>query len=246
MVQDDVVHVLYWEELLNSHAAKIDGASALNLPSVQERRSLREQVTHALRAALVAGELRPGIVYSAPVLAAEFGVSATPVREAMLDLAKEGLVEVVRNKGFRIVGLTDQDLDDFTEIREMIEVPATVNVAAIATAEQLEPLRQHAREIVSAALAGDLIAYVEADRRFHLGLLALHGNRHLVDTVSDLRSRSRLYGLNALVQADRLFDSAAEHEQLLNAMIAKDLPLVSELISAHLGHVRRLWAAARG
>ncbi|MEY9963922.1 DNA-binding GntR family transcriptional regulator [Streptacidiphilus sp. MAP12-16] len=230
---------------MNSQAANAQGVAALNLPSVQERRSLREQVTHALRAALVAGELRPGIVYSAPVLAAEFGVSATPVREAMLDLAKEGLVEVVRNKGFRIVGLTEQDLDDFTEIREMIEVPATVRVAEIATPEQLEPLRRYAREIVTAALAGDLIGYVEADRRFHLGLLALHGNRHLVETVRDLRSRSRLYGLTALVQADRLFDSAAEHEQLLNAMIAKDLPLVAELISAHLGHVRRLWAAGR-
>ena len=230
---------------MNSQAANAQGVAALNLPSVQERRSLREQVTHALRAALVAGELRPGIVYSAPVLAAEFGVSATPVREAMLDLAKEGLVEVVRNKGFRIVGLTDQDLDDFTEIREMIEVPATVRVARIATPEQLEPLRRHAREIVTAALAGDLIGYVEADRRFHLGLLALHGNRHLVETVRDLRSRSRLYGLTALVRADRLFDSAAEHEQLLNAMIAKDLPLVADLISAHLGHVRRLWAAGR-
>jgi len=230
---------------VNSRAVNTEGAATLNLPSVQERRSLREQVTHALRAALVAGELRPGIVYSAPVLAAEFGVSATPVREAMLDLAKEGLVEVVRNKGFRIVGLTDQDLDDFTEIREMIEVPATVRVAEIATPEQLEPMRQYAREIVTAALAGDLIAYVDADRRFHLGLLALQGNRHLVETVSDLRSRSRLYGLTALVQADRLFESAAEHEQLLNAMIAKNLPLVSDLISAHLGHVRRLWAAGR-
>ncbi|MEZ0089863.1 GntR family transcriptional regulator [Streptacidiphilus sp. EB129] len=230
---------------MNSPAVNTEGAAALNLPSVQERRSLREQVTHALRAALVAGELRPGIVYSAPVLAAEFGVSATPVREAMLDLAKEGLVEVVRNKGFRIIGLTDQDLDDFTEIREMIEVPATVRVAEIATPEQLEPLREHARAIVTAALAGDLIAYVEADRRFHLGLLALHGNRHLVETVRDLRSRSRLYGLTALVEADRLFESAAEHEQLLNAMIARDLPLVTELITAHLGHVRRLWAAGR-
>ncbi|WP_408641040.1 GntR family transcriptional regulator [Streptacidiphilus rugosus] len=215
---------------------------ALNLPSVQERRSLREQVTHALRAALVAGELRPGIVYSAPVLAAEFGVSATPVREAMLDLAKEGLVEVVRNKGFRIVGLTDQDLDDFTEIRELIEIPATVRVAETATAQQLEPLRAHARAIVKAARKGDLIAYVEADRQFHLGLLALHGNRHLVDTVRELRSRSRLYGLQTLVAAGRLVESAEEHEQLLDVMISGDLDAVESLISAHLGHVRKLWA----
>src|SRR3954470_11176919 len=91
-----------------------DRSPALNLPRVLGHHSLREQVSHALRAALIAGELRPGVVYSAPVLAAGFGVSATPVREAMLDLAKEGLVEVVRNKGFRVTELSDRDLDELT------------------------------------------------------------------------------------------------------------------------------------
>jgi DNA-binding GntR family transcriptional regulator len=160
----------------------------------------------------------------------------------MLDLAKEGLVEVVRNKGFRVIGLTEQDLDDFTEIRELIEIPATVRVAETASAEQLEPLRAHARAVVAAARGGDLVAYIEADRLFHLGLLALHGNRHLVDTVRELRSRSRLYGLQALVSADRLVDSAEEHERLLDAMLARDLDAVEQLIAEHLGHVRRLWA----
>jgi DNA-binding GntR family transcriptional regulator len=243
MVQDDVAqHFRLRGTTVTTEPIGSAGGGPLNLPAVQERRSLREQVTHALRAALVSGGLRPGIVYSAPVLAAEFGVSATPVREAMLDLAKEGLVEVVRNKGFRVVGLTEQDLDDFTEIREMIEIPATVRVAETATAAQLEPLRAHARDIVTAARQGDLIAYVDADRRFHLGLLALHGNRHLVDTVRDLRSRSRLYGLQALASAGRLVESAEEHERLLDAMIAGDVAEVEDLISSHLGHVRRLWA----
>ena len=220
----------------------IEPPTTLNLPPVQERRNLRELITHALRAALVAGELRPGIVYSAPALAAQFGVSATPVREAMLDLTKEGLVEVVRNKGFRIAHLTDQDLDDFTEIRALIEIPTTVRVARIATSEQLEPLRPVAAEIVEAARAGDLIGYVEADRRFHLGLLALSGNRHMVETVGEMRSRSRLYALNQLAEAGRLVTSAEEHEQLLNLMIAKDLPEVERSIRLHLVHVRSLWA----
>ena len=221
----------------------IEPPSGLNLPSMNERRSLRELITHELRAALVAGRLRPGIVYSAPTLASEFGVSATPVREAMLDLTKEGLVEVVRNKGFRIVGLTDQDLDDFTEIRGLIEIPATVRVAAEATAEQLEPLRPVAAEIVAAARSGDLIAYVEADRRFHLGLLALTGNPRLVDTVGELRRRSRLFGLSALAERGLLLASAQEHEQLLELMLARDLEGTCRLLRSHLGHIRSAWAA---
>ena len=76
--------------------------TAAGLPSLRGRRSLREEITELLRAAVMAGELQPGVTYSAPSLAEQFGVSATPVREAMLDLEKEGLVEIVRNKGFRV------------------------------------------------------------------------------------------------------------------------------------------------
>ncbi|HSA52260.1 MAG TPA: GntR family transcriptional regulator, partial [Yinghuangia sp.] len=80
-----------------------DGADPVgDAARLGERLSLREQVARAIRAALVAGEMRPGVVYSAPGLATRFGVSATPVREALLDLAKDGLVEPVRNKGFRV------------------------------------------------------------------------------------------------------------------------------------------------
>jgi DNA-binding transcriptional regulator YhcF (GntR family) len=78
------------------------------LPVFATRQSLREQIADALRAALVSGQMRPGLVYSVPVLAERFGISPTPVREAMLDLAKESLVEPVRNKGFRVTELTDK------------------------------------------------------------------------------------------------------------------------------------------
>ncbi|GAA1069754.1 GntR family transcriptional regulator [Kitasatospora arboriphila] len=211
------------------------------LISVQER--LRDQVAHALRAALISGELRPGVVYSAPALAADFGVSATPVREAMLDLAREGLVEAVRNKGFRVTELSERDLDEFTEIRALIEVPTVGRVTRTATRDQLEALRPEAEAIVAAAREHDLIAYLEADRRFHLGLLGLAGNARLVETVGDLRKRSRLYGLTRLDQRGELVSSAEEHLELLDLMIAGDAEAAEECMSRHLGHVRSLWAA---
>jgi len=71
----------------------------------------------------MSGEMRPGSIYSAPALGALLGVSPTPVREAMLDLTKEGLVEVVRNKGFRVVNLSESDLADLAELRYLLEVP---------------------------------------------------------------------------------------------------------------------------
>ncbi|MFF3736303.1 GntR family transcriptional regulator [Streptomyces sp. NPDC002566] len=219
--------------------------AAPRLPVLGGRRSsYRERVAEALRAALIAGELRPGQVYSAPALAARFGVSATPVREALLDLAKEGLVDAVPNKGFRVTDVSERQLDEYTHVRALIEIPTVAALATSADPVALEALRPAAREIVAAAAAGDLIAYVEADTRFHLGLLALAGNAHLVEVVRDLRGRARLYGLTSLSASGRLPASAEEHLELLDALIARDERAVREVMTRHLGHVRGMWASA--
>lgn len=207
--------------------------------------SLRAQVVDVLRGALITGEMRPGVVYSAPALAARFGVSATPVREAMLDLAKEGLVEPVRNKGFRVTALTDTDLDEITELRMLIEVPTVAALAARRGPDReatIRRLRVVAREIIDHAERGDLIAYVDADRRFHLELLGLSGNRRLVATVGELRSRSRLFGLEQLARRGLLATSAAEHEELLDLLEAGDARGARALMRRHIGHVRGSWA----
>ncbi|GIH77057.1 GntR family transcriptional regulator [Planobispora longispora] len=215
----------------------------LDLPVVGERQSLREQVAHALRAALITGEMRPGVVYSAPVLAAQFGVSATPVREAMLDLTKEGLVEAVRNKGFRVTELSERDLDELTEIRQLVEVPTVARLADASRAESFEELRPLAERIVEAAEEGDLLAYVDADIRFHVGLLALAGNGHLVEVVRDLRNRARLYGLAPLHERGALTDSAREHLDLLGLLRAGDAGGAERLMRQHIRHVRGIWAS---
>lgn len=214
------------------------------LPALGGRKpNFRERVVDVLRAALITGELRPGQVYSAPALAPRLGVSATPVREAMLELAKEGLVAIVPNKGFRVTALTEKQLDEYAHVRSLIEIPTTVALAATADPADLEALRPVALEIVTSAAKGDLIAYIEADLRFHLGLLALAGNDHLVEVVGDLRRRARLYGLTALSEAGRLEASAQEHLELLDALLARNEEAVREVMNRHLGHVRGLWAA---
>ncbi|NUW32206.1 GntR family transcriptional regulator [Nonomuraea sp. SMC257] len=213
----------------------------LDLPAVGERQSLREQVAHALRAALVTGEMRPGVVYSAPALAQQFGVSATPVREAMLDLAKEGLVEAVRNKGFRVTELSARDLDELTELRRLIEVPTVARLAGDAPTGEFARLRPLAEDIVTAAERGDLLAYVDADLRFHLELLALSGNSRLVSVVTDLRNRARLYGLSQL-PGEKLASSAREHLALLDALEAGERDAAGHIMAEHIGHVRGIWA----
>lgn len=210
-----------------------------------ERDSVRAQVTQALRGAIITGVMRPGELYSAPMLAEQFGVSATPVREAMVDMVAEGLVEAVRNRGFRVTMPTDAELDDMAEVRLLIEVPTVARIA-----QRFEPswvgvverLRRVADEIVACAETGDLIGYVEADRRFHLGLLELAGNEQLVKVVGDLRARSRLYGLKELHASGALARSAAEHHTLLGLVAGGDADAAADLMRGHIGHVRGVWA----
>lgn len=238
--------------VVNPSDTAADGADdAGTLPSVSRiapQSSLRAQVADVLRSALITGEMRPGTVYSAPGLAARFGVSATPVREAMLDLVSDGLVEAVRNKGFRVTELSDAELDEITELRMLIEVPIVGSLAAGCSPNwdaTFRGLRAVAAEIVAAAASGNLIAYVDADRRFHLELLGLSGNRRLVRLVGDLRAQSRLYGLDELARRGRLVQSAAEHDALLDLVAAGDVRGARALMRRHIRHVRELGRTTR-
>ena len=203
--------------------------------------SLREQVVRALEAALVVGELKPGETYSAPALSLRFGVSATPVREAMLELAKDGLVEVVRNKGFRVVDISEADLDQISDIRYLLEVPSAAKAAATITPDQLAELRAVADEIVAAASSGDLISYLDADRRFHVTLISTLGNPRLTEIIDRLRRQTRLYGLNDLVQSGRLDSSAHEHRAIIDALATGSAETVRDLMGRHILHTRGLW-----
>ena len=204
--------------------------------------SLREQVTRALEAAIVAGELKPGVIYSAPELAERFGVSATPVREAMLDLVKEGFVQPLRNRGFRVAEMSDEDLDDIAQIRLLIEVPTISEAASKLTPARFEKLAVAAEAIERAAAEGDVLQYLDADRRFHVQLISAIGNPRLTDLVDRLRRQARLFGLKDLAESGRLMASAREHRALLDKLRLQDIQAAENLMRVHIGHTRGLWA----
>ncbi|WP_216589124.1 GntR family transcriptional regulator [Streptomyces brasiliscabiei] len=208
--------------------------------------NLRLQVSEALRAALISGQLRPGMVYSAPALGEMLGVSATPVREAMFDLVREGLVEVLRNKGFRVTELSDSQLDQFAKVRLLLEVPAMGDVAAASSDPQvsatLESLRERAEQAARAAHDEDMVRFIQLDTDFHTDFLALAGNEELVRIARDLRNRSRLYGLEAVARAGLLDQTVAEHGQMIDLALAGDRAGLEALVAQHIGHVRTIWA----
>nr|WP_234312441.1 GntR family transcriptional regulator [Streptomyces griseus] len=227
------------EQARGEHTHDEGAPSGVGLPSgggprAVRRHSVRGQVLDALRTALVAGELRPGEVYSAPALGERFGVSATPVREAMQRLAVEGAVEVVPNRGFRVVVRTPRELAELAEVRALIEVPVMLRLARTVPAARWAGLRPFAEATGAAAARGDRAHYAETDRAFHHAVLALAGNEQLLVVADDLHRRSQWPLLSAPVprHADLVAD-AAEHSALLDALAAQDLPVVEALVREH-------------
>lgn len=207
------------------------------------RENLRDAVLRAIRSAIISGEMEPGRVYSAPTLAETFGVSPTPVREAMLDLVREGLVISLPNKGFRVTEVSEADLDDVAQLRLLIEPPMVRKVVGRIDPAGIERLREQAGKIVEAAKAGDLIEYVACDLDFHLTLLEHAGNRLLLDVVADLRAKTRLLGLTPLLESGRLVESAEEHLVIMDLVEAGRAEDAEAYLRRHIGHVRGLWAA---
>jgi DNA-binding GntR family transcriptional regulator len=200
-----------------------------------QRSSVRGQILDALRTALVSGELAPGVVYSAPVLGERFGVSATPVREAMQQLALEGAVEVVPNRGFRVVVRCPRELAELAEVRALIEVPVMLRLARTVPAARWTELRPLAEATVRAASGGDRANYAECDRAFHRAVLALAGNEQLLRVADDLHRRAQwplVGGPASRGRADLVAD-AAEHTALLDALTAQDLSVVQSLVREH-------------
>lgn len=219
-----------------------------DLTRVAARSTLRDQVADSLRAAVVGGQMAPGEVYSAPVLAERFGVSATPVREALLDLVRDGLMEPVRNKGFRVTELDAAELDATGDVRLLLEPTAAALAAARPGPERAQAvsrLRGVARRVVEAAQRGDVVAHIRADREFHAGLLDLAGNPVLTETVMRLRDRSRLYGVPVLAREGRLVETAREHDVLLDLVVAGDADGAATAMRAHVSHVRGQWSGTK-
>jgi DNA-binding GntR family transcriptional regulator len=204
--------------------------------------TLRSQAVQAIRAAIVVGELAPGEVHSARELAAAWGISATPVREALLELARERLVEPVQNRGFRIVEVSEEDLREIVQLRVFVEVPAVGQVAGRLDEVAKKELDSLVLEIEAAASKGDLSGFLDADRRFHIRLVEPLRNRRLAELLGLWRDQTRLWGLTRLVQEDSLLATACEHRAILRAVSDGKRVEVERMMRKHLRHTRGVWA----
>jgi DNA-binding GntR family transcriptional regulator len=205
--------------------------------------SLRDKVVKRVRSDIVSGRSAPGTMYSVPSLAGQLGVSTTPVREALLELSRSGLITPLRNRGFRVEATSLEDLNNLFTMRELLERFAMVTLAEQGLTDTGE-LSALADDVAAAVKDKDVLAYIETDRAFHDALTARAGNPLLTKMIMELRDGMRLYGIDSAAGRQRQVDSVREHYQLIELAVARNAKSIAALISDHILDWKPVFTAA--
>ncbi len=195
--------------------------------------TLRDMVVERIRSSIVSGRSAPGTLFSVPALAGELNISTTPVREALLELARGGLVTPLRNRGFRVERISLEALNDLFFVREMLETSAAAELARCRSVDAAA-LRRLARAVETAVATDDLPAYIEGDRAFHQEFVSQVGNPLLTRLIMEARDAMRLYGIDTSAGRQRQQASVREHFQLAELAERGAIDDVSALISRHI------------
>lgn len=219
------------------------GSVTASLGRVTVGRTGTEQVAVILRHAIVEGRLAPGSLHSVRELAEQMGVSRTPVREALLQLARDRMVHFERNRGVRIMRTSLHDLEEIFEIREWLEVPATARAAERCTPQQLRTVERAYSEMSHAVDSGDEERLWHHDRTFHRCILLASGNVRLADYVDGLRDMVLLRDSTTVRRGRTPKAVLCEHLPILHALTARDAVAASRAMAQHISHTRELLLA---
>jgi DNA-binding GntR family transcriptional regulator len=179
-------------------------------------RALYEEVAELLRQRIFRRELEPGSWIDEVKLAQEYGISRTPLREALKVLAAEGLVTMKVRRGAYVTEVSERDLAEVYHLLSLLESDAAGVVAIQATGAQRAELQALHTELEGAV--GDRDRFFAINERFHMRLLEIAGNRWRNQMVADLRKVMKLNRHNSLLKSGRIQESLVEHRAIMEAI----------------------------
>ncbi len=197
-------------------------------------RALYQEVAELLRQRIFSRELEPGSWIDELKIAEEFGISRTPLREALKVLAAEGLVTMKVRRGAYVTEVSEQDLRDVYHLLGLLESDAAGVVACKATAAQLKELQTLHNQLEAAV--DDRDRFFDINEAFHMRLLALANNRWRDQMVADLRKVMKLNRHHSLFKGGRLRESLEEHRQLMAALKARDPEATVKCMREHFAN----------
>ena len=198
-------------------------------------RALYEEVAELLRQRIFNRELEPGSWIDELKIAEEYGISRTPLREALKVLAAEGIVTMKVRRGAYVTEVSQQDLADVYHLLSLLESDAAGVVAERATPAQMAELKALHAELEAAAAPGkvDREHFFAVNERFHMHLLAVANNRWRDQMVADLRKVMKLNRHNSLLKSGRIEESLNEHRAIMAALESRDASNAMARMQAH-------------
>jgi DNA-binding GntR family transcriptional regulator len=198
-------------------------------------RALYEDVAELLRQRIFLRELEPGSWIDELKIAEAYGISRTPLREALKVLAAEGLVTMKVRRGAYVTEVSERDLTDVYHLLSLLESDAAAVVARTATAAQIETLQAVHQELENCAKpkAPDREGFFSVNERFHTLLLEIANNRWRDQMVADLRKVMKLNRHNSLLKTGRIEESLNEHRALMAAIASRDSALAMQRMQEH-------------
>lgn len=194
-------------------------------------RALYQQVAERLREQIFNRELEPGSWIDEQKLTAEYGISRTPLREALKVLAVEGLVTMKVRRGAYVTEMSAQDVTQVYRLLALLEGDAAAQLAEQGTQAQLDELQQLHDQLETQTTQRD--DFFRTNERFHMRLLAMGANRWREQIVTDLRKMMKLNRHHSLFHEGRIEESLAEHRALLTALRRRDGEAASQLMRQH-------------
>ena len=209
--------------------------NALTSHNNLKQRALYEEVAELLRQRIFSRELTPGSWIDELKIAEEYGISRTPLREALKVLATEGLVTMKVRRGAYVTEVNEKDLTDVFHLMAVLEADAAGMVATTATENQLKELEAlHQQLEKSAKDRKDHIRFFTLNEAFHVKLLEVANNRWAGQMVADLRKVMKLNRAQSLLKAGRIEESLAEHADIMAALTRRDAAAAQKAMRAHI------------
>ena len=197
-------------------------------------RALYEDVADRLREEIFNKNLAPGSWLDEQSLAIQFGISRTPMREAIKVLAAEGLVTIKMRRGAYVTEVNRADLEQIFTVLSLLEGQAAKETANKATEDQLNLLDHLHHRLEKAAADRDIEQFFEINGKFHDLIQEIAGNRWMNGVIADLRKVLKLHRRDSLTSTGRIQNSLLEHREILKALLKRDELTVEALMRKHL------------
>ena len=205
-----------------------------NLKCNIEKRSLAEQVYRHIKRMILSGELQAGERVPEERIAGEFGVSRTPIREALHRLAVLGLITIKPRSYAEVVKINTEEADQIAVVRGQLEILAVRLLAEKAGEEDGQALRRAAKECIELLAQGDVAGFFEKDSEFHLEIARRSGNRYLAELMEQLDPKVQLFRLARCTTTKKIKANAMFHDKIVEAICRNDVSGAAKLIEQHV------------